>query len=123
MVWCSTANGVEECPKWVKSGHCTGSDECPLYLQKRTLHCTAANVRFVPKADILRRSKYVLFNHLIGEREHIRRDIDAQHSCSSEIQKQLEFARLHHRQIGRSLTLENTGDVVATGAVRAFILK
>jgi SAM-dependent methyltransferase len=26
--------------------------QCPLYPQKRTLHCTAANVRFVPKADI-----------------------------------------------------------------------
>jgi hypothetical protein len=27
-------------------------EQCPLYPQKRTLHCTAANVRFVPKADI-----------------------------------------------------------------------
>ena len=26
--------------------------QCPLYPQKRTLHCTAANVRYVPKADI-----------------------------------------------------------------------
>jgi hypothetical protein len=27
------------------------------YPQKRTLHCTAANVRFVPKADKVHRSK------------------------------------------------------------------
>ena len=41
--------------------------ECPLYPQKRTLHCTAANVRFVPKADIRRRSKTAsLFDHLVG---------------------------------------------------------
>src|SRR6516162_9195934 len=31
--------------------------QCPLYPQKRTLHCTAANVRFVPKADIRRCSR------------------------------------------------------------------
>ena len=42
------------CPLWVKSRHSVRSHECPLYPQKRTLHCTAANVRFVPKADILR---------------------------------------------------------------------
>jgi len=28
----------------------------PLYPRKRTLHCTAANVRFVPKADKVHRS-------------------------------------------------------------------
>src|SRR5215469_12836044 len=31
-------------------GHC---GLCPLCPQKRTLHCTAANVRLLPKADIL----------------------------------------------------------------------
>ena len=45
------------CPLWVKSRHWGRCDRCPLYPQKRTLHCTAANVRFVPKADILRCEK------------------------------------------------------------------
>jgi hypothetical protein len=39
---------------------------CPLYPQKRTLHCTAANVRYVPKADKVRRSKMALFDYLVG---------------------------------------------------------
>jgi hypothetical protein len=32
--------------------------------RKRTLHCTAANVRFVPEADVSSNSQ--LFDHLIG---------------------------------------------------------
>ena len=46
-----------QCLLRVKSRHRGNLKECPLYPQKRTLHCTAANVRFVPKADILRCGK------------------------------------------------------------------
>jgi hypothetical protein len=55
MLWaalCITANSGCQCLLWVKSGHWSTSASCPLYPRKRTLHCTAENVRFVPKAGI-----------------------------------------------------------------------
>ena len=45
-------------------GHSLTSDQCPLYPRKRTLHCTAANVRYVPRADIMQRNKKGA--HLVG---------------------------------------------------------
>jgi len=47
----SGQNGAKRCPLWVKSGHRDILNECPLYPRKRTLHCAAANVRYVPCVD------------------------------------------------------------------------
>jgi hypothetical protein len=44
------------------------------------------DVRFVPKADILRRNSRCLFDHLVGEREQIRRDYEPERLSSLEKQ-------------------------------------
>jgi len=38
----------------------------------------ACDVRFVPKADICTAAKVTLFDHLVREREQVRRDCEAE---------------------------------------------
>jgi hypothetical protein len=46
-------------------------------------------------------SKLRLFDHLIGAREHRRRNFEAERFGRLEVDHQLEFGRLFDRQIGR----------------------
>jgi hypothetical protein len=48
----------------------------------RWAHC---DVRFVPKADILRCKKMLLFDHLVGDGEQRRRDGEAQRPGGVEV--------------------------------------
>jgi hypothetical protein len=53
------------------------------------------NVRFVPKADILRRSKKCdLFDHLVGDSEEIGRNCEMKRFGRLKIDSQIEFCRL-----------------------------
>src|SRR5215212_8769992 len=52
-----------------------------------------------------------LFNYLVGEREDLVRNFDAERLGGLEVKHQLEFGGLHDRQIGGLLALENPGGV------------
>src|SRR5262249_9374266 len=80
--------------------------------QERTLHVTYPmsalplkadkartcwHVRFVPKADLCTAAKATLFDHLIGDREHARRDGEAERLGSFQVDDQLELGRLQRR--------------------------
>src|SRR5262245_56665579 len=52
-----------------------------------------------------------LFDHLVGAGEQRRGDFDVEQSCSLEVDHQLEFGRLHNRQIGGLSALEDTSSI------------
>src|SRR5215510_10084046 len=52
-------------------------------------------------------------NHLVGERQQRRRDVDAEHPCRLQVDDKLELRRLHNRQVGRLLALENPASIDA----------
>ena len=49
----------------------------------------------------------LLFDHLVGEREQLARDSQAECFSGLEIDYQLEFGRQHDRQVGGLVALEN----------------
>src|ERR1700682_4994624 len=51
-------------------------------------------------------------NNLVGAGEQRWRNSEAERLCSFQIDEQIEFARLFHRQIARVFTLKNAGDIV-----------
>jgi hypothetical protein len=60
-VYCRKAEvpACSHCPQWVKSRHFEMSDRCPLYPPKADIAEDDCHVRYVPKADIVRRGKDV----------------------------------------------------------------
>jgi len=58
------------------------------------------DVRFVPKADILRCGKETpLFDHLIGDGKYARRNSQAEHPRGVDVDSKLELASLYDRQV------------------------
>ena len=63
----------------------------------------STDVRFVPKADILRCGKKTsLFDHLVGASEERRRHGEAERLGGPEIYHQLEFGRLFDWKIAQA---------------------
>src|SRR5688572_20648499 len=54
-----------------------------------------------------------LLDHLVGAAEQRERKGDAERPCRLEVDDQLDFRRLHYRQVGRLLALENPAGVDA----------
>src|SRR5215469_3132958 len=82
--------GSTKCPLWVKSGHRSASNQCPLYPQKRTSH---------------------LFDHFSCLRDECGWNGYAERLCSLEINYQLELGGLLDGQIGRLRASQDFGHV------------
>src|SRR5262249_25119029 len=57
------------------------------------------------------------FEHLVGEREQRRRNLDAKRLGGFKVDHQLIFCRLQHRQIHGAGALENLADISAREAI------
>src|SRR5262249_55503064 len=71
------------------------------------------SVRFVPKADSCTATNSALFNHPVSGRQQRRWDGYTQHPRRVGIDGQLEFRRLHDRQIGGLCALDNAAGINA----------
>jgi hypothetical protein len=54
-----------------------------------------------------------LFDHLVRDRKQLGRHLDAECSRGFQVDHEFELGRLHHRQVGRLLALENAAGVEA----------
>ena len=57
------------------------------------------DVRFGPIADSCTAAKGTLFDHVIDDGENAGRNGEAECPCGREVDNELEFGRLHHRQV------------------------
>src|SRR5437763_2577407 len=73
------------------------------------LHRSELPVR--ARTGLVHRSKSILFDHLIREREQRWWKFKTECFCSLEIEHELELDRLHDWQVSRLLALENSGGV------------
>ena len=64
-----------------------------------------------------KRTSRRLFDHLVGAAEQRPRNGEAERLCGLEVDDQFDFRRLHHRQVGRLLALENFPGVDADQTV------
>jgi hypothetical protein len=80
------------------------------------------DVRFVPNADITQCSKLHLLDHLIGGHLDRHRHVEIKRLCGLEVEHELEFGGLHHRQVGGLRATEDPAgvdaDLTATLAAR-----
>jgi hypothetical protein len=99
------------CPLWVKSRHRKKFSQCPLYPQKRTSIHGIRKSALCQKRTFCNAAETALFDHLVGESQHFRGDVEVQCLRRLEVDHQLQFGRLHNRQIGRLGTFQDFAGV------------
>jgi hypothetical protein len=72
------AISVAACPLWVKSGHDALKFRCPLYPRKRTFHDAVPMSEKGPLGAICSAAVSALFDHLVGGKQKLRWDGQAQ---------------------------------------------
>src|SRR4029453_12241441 len=98
-------------PLWVKSRHSRRKKPCLLYSQKQTC---VVQLRMSAKGQ--KRTSRPSFDPLVSTILHRLRRGNAESLRGLEVEEQLDFACLLHRQVGGFLALENTADVPPTEA-------
>jgi hypothetical protein len=78
------------------------------------------HVAEVPGSDICTAAILCLFDHLVGEREQVVGDLEAERLRGLEVDHRLEPGRLPHRQVGRPSALENLRGVDAVLAIEVW---
>jgi hypothetical protein len=58
-------------------------------------------------------AKASLFDHFVGDGEYARWNAESESLGGLEIDDQFEFGRLHHGQVCRIVTLQNSSDIIA----------
>ena len=72
------------------------------------------------RSGLISRIKRSLFDNFIGAILQRLRHGDAEGLCGLEVDEQLDFACLLHRQVGGLLALENAADIPSSEAVRVY---
>src|SRR2546426_10134585 len=83
----------------------------PLHSSKRTSRACFDLPALCQNATFALRQKRWLFDHLVGKREQLIRHRQAERPGCFEVDCQLEFGWLLHRQLGGILPFENTANV------------
>src|SRR5262249_61767817 len=76
----------------------------------------AVNISYLCGSDVTITSKPTCtcpVDHLVGNGKQCRRNVEAERTGRLEVDHELELSRLHERQIGWPLALENAGGVDA----------
>src|SRR5215472_4546254 len=60
---------------------------------------------------------FTSFDHLVGKREQLGRDFDAQCLCGGEVDDQIEFGPKFDRQVAGLFAFENPADVDTSAAI------
>src|SRR5262249_35853648 len=67
-----------------------------------------------PPSSVMNSRRFI---HLVGEREQPVRHVEVEYPGCLEVEHELEFGRLHHRQVGRLFALENAPGIDAGLAI------
>src|SRR6516162_10439975 len=89
----------------------------PLFPHEQTFagtHRTAVSCQKLPYAV---HHTVMLLDHLVGYREHVRRDSEAKRLGSLHVDDQLKLARLHDRQVRWLRTIQDPGRIDADLAI------
>src|SRR6516162_4224699 len=108
---CITANSGCQCTLWVKSRHRGTSDQCPLYPQKRTSELSRR------MSALCQKRTFVLFDHLVGNGEHTRRNCKIECLGRFQIDHQLELGWLYDRKVGWLCSCNNPAGIHANLAI------
>src|SRR6266446_3192786 len=90
----------------------------PLFPRKRTSIRDLAMSHSCQEATYAVQKKALLFDHLVGTREHGRRNVEIERLRSLEVDDQLVLGRCLHRQVWGLLALENAIHVASRAPVR-----
>src|SRR5215469_8322870 len=83
----------------------------------------SCDVCFVPKADSCTATTGCLFDHLVGEREHIVGDFYAKRFCGVEIENKRKLGRLFDWQVGRFGTFQYLVNVASGAPIQVRIFR
>src|SRR5215469_8509614 len=93
--------------------------QCTLYLRKQTSVSDVVMSALCQKRTYAAQQKPSLFDHLVRPREQRGWHVQAEGSCGRQVDDELEFARLNHRQVGRLLAFEDAAGI-DTGLPKAL---
>src|SRR5262249_49618138 len=105
-------------PLWVRTGHQAVAWAMSALPPKADIRWQASACPLCAISGLMQCSKTNLFDHLVGAGEQLRRHREAERAGGRQGDDELEFGRLHHRQVGRLAPLENATHIDADLTIR-----